>query len=153
MKIGLIWYIKSFHDKRSHKKVCRKFLEKKSYRTAYVDMLNTVIILIGQYLLIISVISSYVYLPPQCSAAGTGWCRRGRGWRWWCGRSWRGSGPTGTPGSQRPVFLKPTPEGRERRKRKRQMLTGWHVLEENGLSCCAGELWGLLSIHSPWNRA
>ena len=27
MKIGLIYYIESFHDKRSHKKVCRKFHE------------------------------------------------------------------------------------------------------------------------------
>ena len=60
-----------------------------------------------------------VYSPPQCSAAGTGWCRRGRGWRWWCGRSWRGSGPTGNPGSRRPAFLKPTPKGRERRKKDR----------------------------------
>ena len=28
MKIGLIYYIESFHDKRSHKKVCQKFHEK-----------------------------------------------------------------------------------------------------------------------------
>lgn len=100
---------------------------------------------------------SFVYPPPQCSAAGTGWCQRGRGWRWWCGRSWQGLGPTGNPGSQRPVFLKPTPKGweRERKKRKRQILSGSHVAETNCLSCGDSELrgtfLGLPKRHSPWN--
>ena len=30
MKIGLIWHKESFHDKRSHNKICRKFHEKVS---------------------------------------------------------------------------------------------------------------------------
>lgn len=59
-----------------------------------------------------------VYSPPRCSAAGTGLCQRGQGWQWLCGRSWQGLGPIGSPGSQRPVFLKPTPKGQETKKEK-----------------------------------
>lgn len=50
------------------------------------------------------------HLPPQCSVAGTGWSQRGRGWLWWCGRSWPGLEPTGSPGSQTPAFPGPKPE-------------------------------------------
>lgn len=84
-----------------------------------------------------------VYSPPQCSVAGTGWCQRGRGWQWWCGRSWQGWGPTGNPGSQRPASLKPTPKGQEE-KEKRQMLSGSHRLWANCVSCCDSELQGTL---------
>lgn len=71
------------------------------------------------------VILSYMYSPPRCSEAGTGWCRRGRGWRWWCGRSWQGWEPTGNPGSQRPAALKPTPKEWEKRKGRKTNVIGF----------------------------
>ncbi len=92
--------------------------------------------------------------PPRCSAAGTGSCQRGRGWQQWCGRSWQGLGPTGNPGSQRLVFLKPTPKGRETKEKETNVIR---------LTCSGSKpplllrqwtvrnVLRLPNLHSPWN--